>query len=204
MKDNTVENEKLGSSHRAFVHELYKMGRELHSSKPPVVARARRQLARFRRSLTDDRFIDDVYEMLLPCGVPETDEEPCLLIAGLFALHPDNETDVGQRWNLCAALVETGQRSDEGTGAPPAAEARVRQLIGATQNNALEHYLRQAVRLVATAPVQRPLNYEQLLCDLMHLDGADETKARSIRRRWARDFRHQVHTSQTSDKKGAT
>ena len=79
-----------------------------------------------------------------------------------------------------------------------AADARVRQLIGASPTDGLEHYLRQAVRLLGTAPVPRPLDYEQLLWDLINLQGRDETKARTVRRRWARDFRHQVHTSQTS------
>lgn len=196
MKDNTVETKKLDSPHRAFVYKLYALGRDLHSPKPPVVADARRKLARFRRSLTDERFVADVYEILLPCEVPRAHEGQCLLIAGLFALHPDNETDPRQRWRLCAALAEAGSLS--------AADARVRQLIGATQNDALEHYLRQAVRLVATAPVQRPLDHEQLLWDLIGL-GKDEALARTVRLRWARDFRHQVHkNSQPPSTKDAT
>lgn len=191
-----METKETESPHRVFVRKLYTLGRDLHSPNPHVLARARRTLARFRRSLTDERFVADVYEILLPCEVPRAHEEQCLLIAGLFALHPDNETDPRQRWRLCSALAETGSQS--------AAYARVRQLIGATQNDALEHYLRQAVRLVATSPVQRPLNYEQLLWDLISLGKGEEAVASTVRLRWARDFRHQVHTSQTPDKKDAS
>lgn len=190
MKGAAVENKKPEFPHRAFVHELYALGRALHSPNRHVLARARRQRARWQRSLTDERFVGDVYDILLPCEVPKDHEDQCLLVAGLFALNPDNETDQRRRWRLCAALAETGSLS--------AADARVRQLIGASPTDGLEHYLRQAVRLLGTAPVPRPLDYEQLLWDLINLQGRDETKARTVRRRWARDFRHQVHTSQTS------
>ncbi|WP_216630552.1 type I-E CRISPR-associated protein Cse2/CasB [Nocardiopsis coralli] len=178
------------------MNELYTMGWKLNSGQAQAVAQARRQLARFRRSLTEDRYIDDVYDVLLKFErIPAAHEGPCLLIGGLYALHPDNGTSSPKRWPLCAALAESSS-----------AEARVRQLIGASQtsNEALEHYLRQAVRLVSRAPEQRPLDYNQLLWDLIHLSSGDETRARPVRRRWARDFRHQVHTSQTSDKKDAT
>ncbi|WP_017539387.1 type I-E CRISPR-associated protein Cse2/CasB [Nocardiopsis halophila] len=191
-----MENQKPESPHREFVHKLYRLGRKLHSSDRHAVAQARRQRARLRRSLSDERFVGDVYEILLPCGVPRAHEPSCLLLAGLFALHPDGETDPKRRWRLCAALAETGS--------PSAADARVRQLIGSNENGALEHYLRQSVRLIATAPVARPLDYERLLWDLIRLRGGDEEKARTVRLDWARDFRRQMYVSQPPSTKEAT
>ncbi|MFC4564843.1 type I-E CRISPR-associated protein Cse2/CasB [Nocardiopsis mangrovi] len=188
-----LEDPNPRSPHRAFVDRLYRLGGELDSKKPQVVARSRRVLARLRRGLTDDRYLGEGFDLVLPHQIPERHEPRCLLVAGLFALNPHTTARAAERWRLCAALAEAGSSG--------AADARVRQLIAATQTGGLDYRLRQAVQLIGGARPRMPLDYEQLLWDLIHLDG-DESRAAKVRVRWARDFKHRVYR-QTSQKEAA-
>ncbi|GAB2525932.1 type I-E CRISPR-associated protein Cse2/CasB [Nocardiopsis aegyptia] len=170
---------------RRFVEELYSLGRALDSPNRYVVAQARKRLARLRRSLTDDRYAIHGYELLLPFDLPEQQEEHALLVAGVFALNPHTVSDPKARRTLCSALADSGSRD--------AAEARVRQLIAATQGDGLGYRLRQAVQLIGSTRPRIPLDYHALLNDLVSLNG-DESRARKVRIRWSRDFQHRVHT----------
>lgn len=170
---------------RKFVEKLYSRGRALDSPNRYVVADARKELARLRRSLTDDRYTVHGYNLLLPFGLPEQQEEHALLVAGLFALNPHTVSDPKERRPLCSALADAGSRD--------AAEARVRQLVAAAQSGGLGYRLRQAVQLIGGARPRIPLDYHALLNDLVLLDG-DESSARKVRIRWSRDFQHRVHT----------
>ncbi|MFC3997440.1 type I-E CRISPR-associated protein Cse2/CasB [Nocardiopsis sediminis] len=188
-----LENPNPESPHRGFVDDLYRIGNSLESKNPHVVARSRRTLARLRRGLTDDRYAGDGYELLFRHQIPERHEPPCLLVAGLFALNSHTTTRASERWRLCAALADAGSAG--------AADARVRQLIGATQTGGLDYRLRQAVQLIGGARPRMALDYEHLLWDLIHLNG-DEAQAAKVRVRWARDFKHRVYR-QTSQKEAA-
>ncbi|PSK89411.1 CRISPR system Cascade subunit CasB [Murinocardiopsis flavida] len=179
---------------KKFVTRLYKLGDSLDSANQYEVANARKILARLRRGLTDDRYAMHGFELLLPYKVLETQERHCLLVAGLFALNPTTARKDEQRWSLCAALADAGSSGS--------ADARARQLIAATEVGGTAYRLRQAVQLIGGAQKRMPLDFESLLTDLIRLD-ADETTARKVRLRWARDFQHRVHTRDTSSGKEA-
>ena len=170
---------------KSFVEGLYKLGEDLESDERHVVADARRKLARLRRSLRDERYAIQGYELLLPYNIPEKHERHCLLVAGLFALNPYAARKDEGRSRLCAALVDAGLEG--------AAEARVRQLIATAQSGDPGYRLRQAVQLIGRARPRIPLDFEQLLGDLIELD-EDESSARKVLLRWARDFQQRVHT----------
>lgn len=94
------------------------------------------------------------------------------LVAGLFALHP--EEDERPLPEALAALV-----ADEGLG--PALELRFRSLLG-SDDDQLPERLRRLVTYLRSK--NRGLNYGQLLDDLLRWDRPDK----SVQRRWARAF----------------
>jgi CRISPR system Cascade subunit CasB len=108
------------------------------------------------------------------------EEDAHVLLAGLFALHPDSEwprserkpwkSNLGDSWRRLANDVES-----EGP------ERRFVALINAERDDVGEH-LRHAVYLLRDHGI--PVDWSQLLRDLLRWDAPDRT----VQRRWSRSF----------------
>lgn len=99
----------------------------------------------------------------------EREEDDALLVAGLFALHPESGD-----LSLAAAL----KRVERETGSD-SVEARFRALLSVSRTE-LPTHLRNAVSLVASRNV--PLDWADLYRTIRHWPGS------SGRRRWAQDY----------------
>lgn len=172
-----VSTEKR-QNRKNFVEGLYALGRDLESGEAARVARARRILARVRRSLNDPRYLPDVLALVLPHRPPSTEKEVWILVAVLFSLNPPSASH-GRRRPLGIAM----QACDTGS----AAEARLRQLL-TSDWNVLRNRLRQAVRLLQQKKVA--LDYGKLLDDLvdLHQSPAGSSRAHRVHLRWAEHF----------------
>jgi CRISPR type I-E-associated protein CasB/Cse2 len=133
----------------------------------------RATLAALRSSLREGNDLIALRVVLpfLKARASRKEEDAAVLLAGLFALHPES----GQL-SLAAALHrvwrDTGSESVEG---------RFRALLGAGGSDLAPH-LRHAVSLVASKGVS--LDWNDLYRTIRHWDDDDDW----VRRRWARDF----------------
>lgn len=99
------------------------------------------------------------------------------LVAGLFALHPENSTKA----SLAAAFGTLARQRDSGS-----IEQRFVALLEA-EPESLANMLRQAVSLLAADRI--PLDYARLVDDLSRWLNPLAAEARdSLRQQWARDF----------------
>jgi CRISPR system Cascade subunit CasB len=165
---------------QAFTAHLYRLNSALSSPLPHRVAEARQVLARLRRSFAGARQQAEAYDIIFAHNPPEAEQEIWLLIAGLFALHPQPRRNTR---SLGASMGKLASVRGESVA------RRFTQLI-ARDRAALAHQLRQVIRLLDTENV--PVDYDQLLGDLVVLLGdryrGDE--AQRIRLRWAREFHY--------------
>src|SRR5690606_2302932 len=124
MTDGAVQETTGEGPVRRLTRQLYRYGKDLDSGEPHRVARARRTLARLRRSITDRRYEFDVMDLVAPLEIrDERRRQACIVLVGLYALNPRTPVSGGPRLGLGAALAEA-----------EAPEARVRQLISADRH----------------------------------------------------------------------
>jgi CRISPR system Cascade subunit CasB len=163
-----------------FITDLYRLGSDLTSPVPHRASDARRTLAHLRRGLTGERQRVAAYEYIFRHNPPDRESEAWMLIAGLFAVHP-KPTKISANTSFGAPMgILARSRKDSVT-------RRFTQLLG--QNpGALPHYLRQCVQLCARE--EQPVDYQQLLEDVLTLTGPEHrsTRAQDVRLRWIRDF----------------
>lgn len=143
----------------------------------------RATLARLRASLSPARALDGL-DVVLPFVTRDPRrrrraEDDALLLAGLFALHPES----GDR-SLPSALAEIARTSDS-------VEMRFRALLSADRED-LPNHLRHAVALAASKKL--PIDWRDLHAAIRFWDDDGER----ARRRWARDF-WTYETTESSD-----
>lgn len=163
---------------RAFTNYLYRLHSGLSSPIPQHVSESRQALARLRRGFSGPRQQAEAYNIVFAHDPPESEQEVWLLVAGLFALHPQprrHARSLGASMGKLATL-----RGSSVT-------RRFTQLL-ARDRDALAHQLRQTIRLLDTENV--PVDYDQLLDDLVVLlgDRYRDDDAQRIRLRWAREY----------------
>ncbi|WP_432050209.1 type I-E CRISPR-associated protein Cse2/CasB [Verrucosispora sp. NA02020] len=164
----------VGQRRDAFVRSLYGLHYAVDSGNPHKSGEARRTLARLRRSFTGGRQEAEAYDVVFPHDPPEREQQVWLLVAGLFALHPQG-TARGHGLGLAMRnLVE--KRST--------AARRFTQLLS-VDPPALPHYLRQAIQLLRAEDVA--VDFHRLLADLVDMQESAE-QAHRTRLRWAREY----------------
>ncbi|GAA3868754.1 type I-E CRISPR-associated protein Cse2/CasB [Saccharothrix violaceirubra] len=170
----------LKDRRRAFTSYLYGLYHGLTSRDPVRAAESRRVLARLRRMFSGPRQEADAYEFVFAQDPPRAEEEVWLLVAGLFALHPQPRRHASRRDSLGGSMADLlAQRGF-------AATRRFADLV-ARDRDGLPHHLRQTIRLLASHDIR--VDYDRLLDDLVVLLAADrEEDARRVRLRWAREF----------------
>ncbi|MFD9734626.1 type I-E CRISPR-associated protein Cse2/CasB [Umezawaea sp. NPDC059074] len=172
-------SDPLAQRRDAFIDQLHKLHHGASSGIAKHQSDCRAQLARLRRSLNGPQYQVDAYEFLFKQNPPETEQETWLLVAGLFATHP--QPGRSGRRSLGTSMRDLrAKRTDSAT-------RRFQQLLG-RDRRALPHHLRQTIRLLASDSI--PVNYGQLLDDLVVLLGERyrEPEAHRVRLKWARDF----------------
>ncbi|MFI9388975.1 type I-E CRISPR-associated protein Cse2/CasB [Kutzneria sp. NPDC052558] len=149
---------------------------------------ARRTLARLRRSLTGPRHEVEAYEFVFAHNPPRSEQDAWLLLAGLYATHPQPQRNAGPRTLGGSLRILAAKRGDSVT-------RRFTQLL-TVDRAALPHYLRQAVQLLRSDDVA--VNYTQLLADLTVLltENWLSDHAHRVRLEWARDY-HRQNTDTT-------
>ncbi|MCX9191432.1 type I-E CRISPR-associated protein Cse2/CasB [Carbonactinospora thermoautotrophica] len=175
----------------AFVTTLYELYQGLDH--PRRAAESRRVLARLRRSFAGARQEAEAYDVVFRHDPPEREQEMWLLVAGLFALHPqpsgNGRDTLGKAMRHLA--LPPGERTRKAS-----VNRRFTQLL-AVDRDALPHYLRQAVQLLRAENV--PLDYARLLDDLVDLLAGDEDAAHRVRLAWARDYHRPEQARQADD-----
>lgn len=166
-----------------FISHLYGLHGKLESGRAHQVSEARRTLAQLRRSLSGPRAEAEAYATVFPFDPPQAEQQAWILVAGLFALHPQPRP--GADFDRQSRSLGRSMRSL--ANERPSAERRFDQLIAVDQPS-LPHYLRQAIRLLATENIA--LDYYRLLEDLVTLldQRADPERIHRVRLNWARDF----------------
>ncbi|MFI9382099.1 type I-E CRISPR-associated protein Cse2/CasB [Kutzneria sp. NPDC052558] len=163
-----------------FIADLYQLGADLTSPVPRRTPEARRTLAHLRRGLAGDRQHVAAYEYIFRHNPSDNEAETWMLIAGLFALHP-KPTKISANTSLGAAMgVLARTRKDSVT-------RRFTQLLG-QNSDALPHYLRQCVQLLAHG--EQPVDYRRLLEDVLILTSPEHCgpRAQDLRLLWIREF----------------
>jgi CRISPR system Cascade subunit CasB len=177
-----------------FIAHLHRLHSHLTSPNQRLQADARRILARLRRSVAGTRQEVEAYEIVFAHDPPRDEERNWLLIAGLFALHPQPYRH--GTGTIGASMRELEARRGE------SATRRFLQLVSADRN-ALPHYLRQAVRLLDSDDIG--INYSLFLRDVRALLSDHAERAHNVRLQWARDFyRRPSATSGPASKTAAT
>lgn len=171
-----------------FISYLIGLHNGATSGVPRHQSECRQALARLRRSLSGPQQAE-AYEIVFRQNPPESEQEIWLLVAGLFALHPQSRRH-GNRTIGTSMRALHKQRGESAT-------RRFEQLL-ARDRNTLPHHIRQTVRLLAADDI--PINFGQLLDDLAELlgDNYREEPAQRVRLRWARDF-HRTEQTKTTD-----
>ncbi|HKS45437.1 MAG TPA: type I-E CRISPR-associated protein Cse2/CasB [Amycolatopsis sp.] len=176
-----------------FVNSMYRYHDAL-TADPRQAAEARRVLARLRRSFAGPRQEAEAYDVVFEHDPPEAEQEIWLLVAGLFALHPQPRPRKDTRGSIGTAMRALSQPPTEST------TRRFQQLL-AVDRNALPHYLRQCVQMLRTKNVA--VDYDQLLDDLVVVLGpySRDEEVRRVRLRWARDYHRKPRAGQDATTK---
>ncbi|MER6543152.1 type I-E CRISPR-associated protein Cse2/CasB [Streptomyces sp. NPDC001250] len=167
-----------------FVTHLYRLHHTMSSDNRHAAAEARRTMARLRRYFAGPRQEADAYTTVFDFDPPETEQHIWLLVAGLYALHPQARHGEGNRPSIGTAMGQLAQ--DRGDSV----QRRFTQLVS-VETASLPHYLRQSVQLLATADI--PVDYYRLLNELVDLltddpYGRNADRRQRIRLTWARDY----------------
>lgn len=187
-----------------FVADLQQTAANLQSQDGHRVREARQRLAELRRGVGRAYPAPAAYDLVLRHDPPQSQEHAWLLTAGLFALHPDSESD-GR--SLGTALGRLNRPESAAKAPAPSVEARLRQLVTVEQDR-LPHHLRQVVQLLRSHAIG--LDYLRLLRDLCVLAVHDpKAETHSVRLQWTRDYYRTVHartdnSSTKSSTKGST
>lgn len=139
----------------------------------------RATLALLRGSLQEGRALDGL-RVVLPYIARDAkrqrqDEDDALLLAGLFATHPESGED-----SLASALHEVATRDNTGR-INESIELRFRALLGASRQD-LPTHLRHAVGLVASHKLA--IDWRDLHTKIRFWESTSDR----ARREWARDF----------------
>lgn len=137
----------------------------------------RAALATLRASLRPDRRFEGLRIVLphLGTNVSASAEEDALLVAGLFALHPQSG-----RLSLATALrIVAGKTGSESV------EQRFAALLGENRSD-LDTHLRHAVSLVRSHEI--PINWGNLYWAVRRWNAPDDDAYSCPKRCWARDF----------------
>ncbi len=135
----------------------------------------RSALAELRASLTAGKELLAARHVLpwLGDSVGYGHEEAALLIAGLFAIHP--EASIGTNFGETMLRISEVQKKQSST------EQRFVALLS-TNREDIRYHLRQSVHLAKSCDI--PINWAQLYRDLCNWDHPD----RFVQRNWARRF----------------
>ncbi|MFD1146007.1 type I-E CRISPR-associated protein Cse2/CasB [Saccharothrix hoggarensis] len=185
----------LTQRRRTFVNYLHGLHYWASSDNPKRAGEARQALARLRRIFSGSRQQADAYEYVFPHDPPHDEQDTWLLVAGLFALHPQRRrAKDARRRSLGASMGEL----EAARG--PAVTRRFTQLL-ARDRDALPHNLRQTVRLLSSHDIR--VDFDQLLDDLVVLLGDDDQadQAHRVRLRWAGEFHRPPTTNTPQDKR---
>ncbi|MER7369320.1 type I-E CRISPR-associated protein Cse2/CasB [Nonomuraea wenchangensis] len=166
-----------------FVTHLYGLHSKLESGSAYQVSEARRTLAQLRRSLSGPQAAAEAYATVFPFDPPHAEQQAWILVAGLFALHPQARPAPNrdrQSRSLGRSMRTLADRR-------PSTERRFDQLL-AVDPPSMPYYLRQAIRLLAAENV--PLDYYRLLEDLVTITDprADPERVHRVRLYWASDY----------------
>lgn len=138
-------------------------------------------VATMRRATSGEaRDLAKLYPFVLPCVDRDEDEEPYILIAGLFGIYPTRPTDQSRSVSLAQAL----RRYYVDTGSRQSVEDRFVALLRCHRDELAEH-LRHAVNLVKDT--HHALRWTDVLYALQRWDEPAEADTHP-RRLWARDF----------------
>ncbi|WP_329348883.1 type I-E CRISPR-associated protein Cse2/CasB [Streptomyces sp. NBC_01261] len=183
--DTASQRDSVRRRRGDFVTHLYGLHRTISSDNRHAVAEARRVMARLRRCFAGPRQEADAYETVFDFDPPEAEQHVWLLVAGLFALHPQPRLEKRHhRASIGTAMgILAHDRGDS-------VRRRFTQLVS-VEGPSLPHYLRQCVQLLSTAAV--PLDYYRLLDELVELltddpYGRNTQRRQRIRLTWARDY----------------
>ncbi|MGW0334735.1 type I-E CRISPR-associated protein Cse2/CasB [Streptomyces sp. NPDC003011] len=150
-----------------------------------AAAQARQAMALLRRCFTGARQEADAYDLVFDFDPPEAEQHIWLLTAGLFALHPQTRPQEHDRKSsLGAAMGRLAKERGDSV------KRRFTQLVS-VEEQAMPHYLRQALQLLRTGGV--PLDFYRLLDELTELladdpRGLNADRRQRIRLTWARDY----------------
>ncbi|GII05487.1 type I-E CRISPR-associated protein Cse2/CasB [Planobispora takensis] len=173
--------DEIRERRRRFIGHLYSLHAKLESGSAHQVSEARRTLAQLRRSLNGPRYEAEAYAAVFPFDPPQVEQQAWILVAGLFALHPQPRStrSNGSRSLGTSMKILAAERNS--------AERRFVQLL-AVDRASLPHYLRQTIRLLSSEDIT--LDYYQLLDDVVTLmdERADPERVHRVRLGWARDF----------------
>lgn len=157
----------LDERRRAFVQELHRLHSAHTSDNHRLSGDARRTLARLRRSLAGPKQQAEAYDVVFPYDPPQQEQELWLLVAGLFALHPQGNIAKGRTVGGAMRLL-----ADERVSA----QRRFTQLLSVDPQH-LPYYLRQMVQLLRSGDVA--IDYHRLLTDLVSINSGREKAHRS-------------------------
>jgi CRISPR system Cascade subunit CasB len=190
----------------AFVTHLYGLHRALNTTSggPEDVnranrhhaTRARAELAVLRRSFAGPRQEAEAYGIVFEFDPPESEQRIWLLVGGVFALHPQATPGEGRRKVSLGGALGTLAR-DRGDSVT----RRFTELVS-VEDEALEHYLRQAVQLLRAGGVT--FDYYRLMDDLATLLAPDPHGLRAKRRQrvrlaWTRDYHAAARSSRPTE-----
>lgn len=166
-----------------FITHLYNLHSKLESGSAHQVAEARRTLAQLRRSLSGPQAAAEAYATVFPFDPPHAEQHAWILVAGLFALHPQprpRPDSSRQSRSLGSSMRVLADKR-------PSTERRFNQLL-AVDPASMPYYLRQAIRLLAAENIA--LDYYRLLEDLVTImdSRADPERMHRVRLYWASDY----------------
>ncbi|MGW5050347.1 type I-E CRISPR-associated protein Cse2/CasB [Actinokineospora sp. NPDC004072] len=177
---------------RRFTAHLFGLHRGLSSENPQRVSEARRSLAMLRRSTAGPRNQVAAYETVFAHEPPEAEQEAWLLLAGLFALHPQPRRAPRKPMSLGASLATLAKERDNS-----AAVTRRFTALLSRDASTLPHHLRQVIRLLSAHDVA--VDYDKLLDDLVVLtNGGRPDAAHRVRLQWAREYHRTASKNPTS------
>ncbi|MFI6287077.1 type I-E CRISPR-associated protein Cse2/CasB [Streptomyces sp. NPDC051018] len=187
MTVQTGAREERQTRRDAFVSHLHSLATARESDATHQVARGRAELAVLRRGFSGGRHQAQAYGVVVPYSPAEEEQDVWLLVSGLFALHPLPRSLGGPHAPTLARSLGALARVKGSS-----VERRFTDLVS-VEGAALEHQVRQAVRLLHGS--HTPLNYGQLLDDLVVLLSTDQTDHRvkerqRVRLRWISDYHH--------------
>ncbi len=179
------EHERVRQLRSDFVTHLYRLHRDMSSDNRHLAGEARRVMAVLRRCFSGSRQQADAYDIVFAFDPPMAEQHVWLLVAGLFALHPQSwPQDDDRKASIGTAMGRLARTRGDSV------RRRFTQLVS-VDTGSVPHYLRQAVQLLRTGSVS--LDYYRLLDELTVLlvndaHGRNADRRQNILLTWARDY----------------